>query len=449
MSFGSGQDTALRFAALEVDREGLIVGWSVAAELMFGHSLVEMTDRRLASLLDGADPARLLQALPDSSTRVAVAQQMVCRRGNGETFHASILMTALDPTNGGAPRMVVLIVNDERDRNRDRFIASVAHDLRQPISVIETAAYVIEKLEKGAAQRMLNRIKTAAAQLHDLSAEILDVATARLGGEIVLEREHMNLVEIVDEVSGNLQLTRSDRLISIESADTVAGHWDRKRLRRLAQNLIENALAHSPPATAIRICCQRIGAEVVLTVENECPERPATILEDLFEPFRRASERGRSGLGLYIARELARAHGGEVTSSWSDGKITFTLSLPILVASRHDTSAPNETPSGAFSTQRRHRRLPLDSELEVGVRDQVFRARGRDISLRGLAFWSGIDLKVNERVQVGVSMGPTSFRVVGTVRHVNREADRSLVGIEFPCELSQVEIDLLKRPLRS
>lgn len=450
MDLESKQDAALRFAAIEIDRNGRVVGWSVAAELLFGHSLAEMADRTIASLLDDSDPARVLAALPDTSTRATFTQEVVCRRKNGETFHASVLMTPLDPSDGGTPRLTVLIVNDERERNRDRFIASVAHDLRQPISAIETTAYLLEKLEHPrAAHKMLARIQNAAAQLTDLSTEILDLGTARLGGEIVLEREHLNLVELLDEVCSSFQVRLSDRLISIESADAVTGHWDRKRLRRLAQNLVENALTHSPPMTAIRIRCRRIGGDVVLAVENECPERPAAILEHLFEPFRRASERGRVGLGLYIARELARAHGGGVTAAWTSGTITFTLSLPIVVANRQSESLPHETPSPLFSTQRRHRRLPLDSELEVGARDQVFRAQGRDVSPRGLAFWSDIDLKVDERIQVAVSTGATSFRVLGTVRHVNREAGRSLVGIEFPCELSPVDLELLKKPLRS
>ena len=443
MDFGAGHDTALRFAALEVDRDGVIVGWSVAAELMFGQSLADLTDRRISSLLEGTDPARLLQALPEPNRRAAFTQQIVCRRKNGETFHASILMTAVDRAEGGGEHLIVLIVDDERERNRDRFLASVAHDLRQPITSIEIAAYLLERVERpGAAPRLLTRIKTAATQLHDLSTEILDLGTARIGGEIILEREHMNLLAVVDDVCDSLRLGYSDRLISLGSGHAVTGHWDRKRLRRVVQNLVENALAHSPPATPIHIACRRTGSEVVLTVENECPDRPAAILEHLFEPFRRASDRGRAGLGLYIARELARAHGGDVTAAWRSGMITLTVSLPMLVANPQRELRPSEDPSALFSVQRRHRRLPLESELEVGARDQMFRVQGRDVSLRGLAFWSEIELEVDERVQVGVSTGPTLFRVLGTVRHVNREAGRSLVGIEFPCDLSPAEIDL-------
>ena len=450
MDFTDRQDAALRFAVMEIDRDGLVVGWSVAAELLFGHSLSEMTDRRLASLLDDSDPARLLHALPDPTTRATFTQEVVCRRKNCETFRASILITPLAPTDGGPPRLTFVIVNDERERNRDRFIASVAHDLRQPISSIESALYLLEKREQpGAEHKLLARIKAAAAQLNDLSTEILDLGTARLGGEIVLKREYLNLIEVLDEVCSGFEVRHSDRVISIEIADAVTGHWDRNRLRRLLQNLVENALTHSPPTTAIRISCQGTGGDVVLSVENECPERPAAILEHLFEPFRRASERGRVGLGLYIARELARAHGGDVTVSWSAGMITFAVLLPIVVANRQSESLPNETPSTLFSTQRRHRRLPLDSELEVGARDRFFRAQGRDVSLRGLAFWSDVDLKVDERIQVGVSTGATSFHVLGTVRHVNRETSRSLVGIEFPCDLSPAAIELLKKPLWS
>src|SRR5262245_54179157 len=127
MTFPDRPDPGLRFAALEIDRDGLVIGWSVAAELLFGHTAAEMTERRLASLLDDADPARLLQALPDPTTRATFTQAAVCRRKDGETFHATLLVTPLDAADG-TPRLVVLVVNDERERNRDRFIATVAHD---------------------------------------------------------------------------------------------------------------------------------------------------------------------------------------------------------------------------------------------------------------------------------------------------------------------------------
>jgi hypothetical protein len=359
-------------------------------------------------------------------------------------------MTALERTDGGGPRWAVLIIDDERERYRDQSLATVAHDLQQPLTVIQTAAHLAEKSEgAGITQQMLARIKRAATQLHKLSEELLDLGSTRLGGEILLEREHINLIDIVDEVCGDLKLVHAQRLISIEGADVIAGHWDRRRLRRLAQNLVENALVHSPPASAIRISCQRSGSDVLFSVQNQCAEGSTVMLDDLFEPFRRASRRGRAGLGLYIARAFARAHGGDIKASWSAGMITFTVALPILVASHRDDLVQSETLSPLFPTQRRYRRSPFDTELEVGVGEQRFRARGRDLSRRGLAFFSDAELKVDERVHVGVSRGPTSFRVLGTVRHVSRGADGALVGIEFPCELSQAEIDLLKKPLRS
>jgi PAS domain S-box-containing protein len=444
-------DIALRFAALEVDRDGVIIGWSAAAEDMFGQALSEMADRKLATLLEGADAAQLIQALPQASTHATLTRDIFCRRKNGDTFPASLLMSTVDRADGGAPRLTVLVINDERERHRDQLLAAVMHDLGQPITVIETAAYVLERGEdRSTAQRLLGRIKSAAGHLRELSAELLDFGSARCGAQIPLEREHTNLIEVIDEVCSNLRVTHAQGRISITSPDVIAGHWDRKRLRRLAQNLIENALTHSPSQSLIRISCQRRDGDVVLMVENDCAQMPVAILEDLFEPFHRASNRGRAGLGLYIARALARAHGGDVTPSWrSDGVITFTVTLPISVPGQREAVGPDELTTALFSAQRRHRRSPFDTELEIGIRDRVFCARGRDVSLGGLAFWSEAELRVDEMIEIGVSRGPTSFRVLGTVRHVNRHASRSLVGIEFPCDLSEAEINLLKKPLRS
>jgi signal transduction histidine kinase len=312
-----------------------------------------------------------------------------------------------------------------RADDRDRFVAMLAHDLRQPLAVIEMSALVLKRLGLGEqAEQVIDRIIAAEAQLDELAAELLDMGSARFGG---LRRESFEIEELIRTSCTMLQLTHPDRTIDLRLGEPMIGSWDRKRLRRILQNLVENALAHSDGAVTVR--SRKGNAEALMTVENECDEIDAESLAALFEPFRRGGQHGGVGLGLHIARELARAHGGEITSSWSAGVIAFTLTLPLEVKVKYER-------------MRRHPRTTLDSELEVAAGERKFWVKGRDISLRGLAFFSDEDIAVEQQIKVAVYSEAASFSLMGTVRH----HAGGVVGVEFPSELTQAEVDLLKRP---
>jgi PAS domain S-box-containing protein len=438
----------VKLAAIEVDRDGVILGWSSAAESLFELAPADVEGRHVSSLFAAAEAAWLVEALRDPASHPGVKHTRG-RRESGETFAAAVQVTRLQATGSDAPRLAIVVASEEDAHQRSRFIAAIAHDLRQPISVIESAAFLLDRLaQDNAAQKVLGHIRNAALNLNELCDELLDVESARLAAELVLQREPLSLMELIDEVCATVQPLHPGHAISIDALDSMLGHWDRKRLRRVLQNLVENALVHSPPRAPIHISSKRSGGDIILAVENACAEPPVAQLEQLFEPFHRAGERGRVGLGLYIARELARAHGGDVLASWSARAIVFTLVLPTRDVDLAREAVEPETSPATFAVQRRHWRQPLDGELEVSARDLVFRAQGRDISRGGLAFFCDVELTINERIQIGVSTGPTSLRVLGTVRHVNPESGRSLVGIEFPCDLSPAELDLLKKPLR-
>src|SRR5581483_12220004 len=262
------------------------------------------------------------------------------------------------------------------------------------------------------------------------------LGSVRFGGALALHRDAVDLGELVRSAAGLLASADRDRILLVASDERPIGQWDRRLVRRIVQNLIDNALVHSPPASPIAAAWHHQGAQAVLTVENHCPQLDAARLSTLFEPFRRFSSGGRVGLGLYIARELARAHGGELTASWSEGWIELALVLP-------------KDPPGSWSQPRRHFRTPFQTTLEIGVGDHTLPALGRDISLRGLSFWSEAEVRVDEWIKVQVHYQNGSFSVLGVVRHATRHGERALVGVEFPTDLQQADIDLMRNPPRS
>jgi sigma-B regulation protein RsbU (phosphoserine phosphatase) len=108
------------------------------------------------------------------------------------------------------------------------------------------------------------------------------------------------------------------------------GLWDADRVARIVQNLLANAVVHGAPGTMIRVELCADGNDSVLTVHNEGKPIPEALRPTLFDPFRRARQSGSGlGLGLYITRELVKAHGGDVsfTSSAETGT-TFTVRFP-------------------------------------------------------------------------------------------------------------------------
>jgi signal transduction histidine kinase len=313
----------------------------------------------------------------------------------------------------------------ERADDRERFVAMLAHDLRQPLAVIEMSALFLKRLGCGEqAEQAIHRILAAEAQLDQLAAELLDMGTARFG---ILERERIDLEALIRECATQAQLTHPDRTVVLALGEPISGHWDKKRLARILQNLVENALAHSDGAVTVR--SRKSAADALITVENEADQIDAEFLTALFEPFSRGGPHGRVGLGLFIARELARAHGGDITSSWGSGVIAFTISMPLA------------EPVPKYDRPRRHPRISFESDLEVAAGERTFWVKGRDISLRGLAFFCDEALPVSQKIRLAVYSEAASFSLMGTVRH----AQRGVVGVEFPSDLSQAEVDLLRR----
>jgi len=113
------------------------------------------------------------------------------------------------------------------------------------------------------------------------------------------------------------------------------GVWDRDRLEQVFSNLIGNAIHYGAPDHPVTVSCQRDSESVVVDVHNRGVPIPEELLAKLFDPFRRGTRDSRTatteglGLGLYISREIARAHGGDirVVSTENEGT-TFTVRLP-------------------------------------------------------------------------------------------------------------------------
>ncbi len=224
-------------------------------------------------------------------------------------------------------------------RFREQFLGVVSHDLRNPLSAILLSANAL--LHSGALDdrqgRAVARIARSAAGMERMIRDLLDFTRVRLGGGFPLQPEPMHLDRLCAEVLEELEVANPRRTLRARLLGSHPGEWDRHRLAQVVSNLVGNALQYSPEHTPVTVTTYPEGEHMVLEVHNLGPPIPPELLPHLFEPFHRGSKvpsrQGVAlglGLGLYIARQIALAHGGDVAvrSSEPEGT-TFTVRLPL------------------------------------------------------------------------------------------------------------------------
>jgi sigma-B regulation protein RsbU (phosphoserine phosphatase) len=226
---------------------------------------------------------------------------------------------------------------DEIGEFREQLIGIVGHDLRNPLTTIQMAAQLLLQCEGlGAKETELTRKITRGALLATrLIDQLLDLTRSRLGGGIPIDPRRSDLNEVCRQVIGETELMHPDRPLRVQVQGDVIGMWDRDRLYQLLANLVGNAVHHGEPRSSIDLRIDGGETEVVIEVANRGEPIPAAMLPSIFDAFRKGRKahpsrgHGGLGLGLFIARQIVRSHGGSiaVTSSESDGT-AFRVRLP-------------------------------------------------------------------------------------------------------------------------
>lgn len=216
---------------------------------------------------------------------------------------------------------------------REQFIAVLGHDLRNPLASIDGAARLIGKTPiNERAQTLLASMQQSVTRMAGLIDDVLDLARGRLGGGLVMERSPDDglrdaLAQVVDE----LRLGHPERTIEAELDVSRAVLADRRRMGQLLSNLIANALVHGDSAAPVRVSARTGAHGFELSVANNGPPIPEAARQRLFQPFVRANAgpHGQGlGLGLYIAAEIARGHGGTLEVESDERETRFLLRLP-------------------------------------------------------------------------------------------------------------------------
>ncbi len=182
-------------------------------------------------------------------------------------------------------------------------------------------------------------------------SELLDLTRTRLGEGIRVSRVRMDLVPVCEHVLAELRAIHPDSELRFVRAGDVTGEWDSDRLTQLLSNLVGNALQHGEKTAPVTLFIEAEGDRVVARVHNQGASIPESDIQSIFEPMSRrptlGGDRNTSGLGLglFIAREIAIAHGGGVSviSTPALGT-TFRVELPRLAPAPHASASGSRAP---------------------------------------------------------------------------------------------------------
>jgi signal transduction histidine kinase len=216
---------------------------------------------------------------------------------------------------------------------REQFIAVLGHDLRTPVRAINILMDLLLKTPLTEEATTLGRlIRDSSARMQGLIDNLLDLARGRQG-RLTLDRDASAPLEpVLQKVISELTVGRPDRVVETAFHLPEPVHCDRPRIAQAFSNLLSNALIYGSPDKPVTVRATCRDGNFELSIRNQGEQIPETALENLFQPFyRSAKEQNREGLGLglYIAHEIATAHGGTLEVESTLEETCFTLRIPV------------------------------------------------------------------------------------------------------------------------
>jgi signal transduction histidine kinase/CHASE3 domain sensor protein len=223
----------------------------------------------------------------------------------------------------------------EAKRFRDLFMSMLGHDLRNPLSVITAGAAALSRRSlKPEEVKVVNRMAWSAERMARMIDQVLDMTQVRLGGGLTIEPKLADLGAIARRTTERLEVSYPERTIEVVTEGDLGGEWDPGRISQVLTYLLVNAFEHGRANAPVQLSVRESGAKVMAEVHNEGNPIPPDLVPLIFDPFQRAAERRRMksaglGLGLYLALQIVREHGGdiEVDSSAAAGT-TLRVILP-------------------------------------------------------------------------------------------------------------------------
>jgi signal transduction histidine kinase len=266
---------------------------------------------------------------------------------------------------------------ERADRLKDEFVATLSHELRNPLVAISGWVALLKGTHPDAETLALglNVIERGCRTQRKLIEDLLDMSRI-MSGKLRLDVREVDLAAIIESVVSSSQLAADAKAISIERGGDRAPRpilGDAARLQQVVWNLVSNAIKFTPRGGRMRIGLERRESEMCLTVVDSGIGIDAKFLPHVFERFRQADSSttrrfGGLGIGLSIVKSLTELHGGTVAvSSAGDGQgTTFSVFLP--VAAPHRAAMDDKSPSTHVEPKGGTREILVDSNALEGMR---------------------------------------------------------------------------------
>jgi len=397
---------------ISIDEHGTIFTFNPAAERIFGYRAAEVIGQNVRILMPEPDRSAhdryLLNYLTTGRAKIiGIGREVNGRRKDGSVFPMDL---AISEFSYKGERHFTGITRDiterkrmerelrdrldelaEADRQKNEFLAMLAHELRNPLAPMRNALHVMSmpNVPDDTSQRAFGMMGRQLNHLIRLVDDLLDVSRI-IQGKIELRRELIDLGSVVGravETAQPLIDARRHRLTLSMPQAPVFVHGDPVRLAQVIANLLTNAGKYSPPQSQIDLIVEPTDGHSVVRVRDRGIGIAADVLPHVFDLFVQADgslarSEGGLGVGLTLVKRLVEMHGGDVQASSAGlGKGSeFTIRLPLVTQEEACAEAPEGTAGARVTDALRRRVLVVDDNVDAAESvAMILRLTGYDV----------------------------------------------------------------------
>lgn len=318
---------------------GVVLEASRTLATLLGTTPEEMAGQPIVRWIAPESREMVQQAV---SRQVESPYELTGLRGDGKRLFLEVLGRAVEYAGRTVRMTAVWDISARKaaeeaaaraDTFRDQLLGVVGHDLRSPLYAIQLSVGAMERAGglNETQTRQVSHVAAAARRMERMIHELLDFTRARLAGGLPVRPTPLAMDRLLERTVEQFQVSHPTRLIVSKVEGDMRGTWDESRLGQLLDNLVGNALQHSPEDSPVEVKLVGTMEGITLSVHNDGPPLPLEERASLFEPFKRGKRAMGDGLGLglYIARQIVLALGGRISVESGVGVGTrFIVWLP-------------------------------------------------------------------------------------------------------------------------
>jgi PAS domain S-box-containing protein len=331
--------------------QGIIMSWNTGAERLFGYTAEEAIGRPITMIIPKErleEEQRILAQISQGERLEHFETERVTK--SGKRIPLSLTVSPIRNSLGqiiGASKVARDITarkqleaeQEEANRRKDEFLATLAHELRNPLAPIRNALNVLANGSPGSFERVRAIMERQVDHMVRLVDDLLELSRITRG-KIELRREPVDLGQVVRtavETSRPLIDVAGHRLTIDLPSEPLALHADPVRISQILSNLLNNSAKYTPHGGEIRLTARREGLSVVITVSDNGIGIAPEALPRVFDMFMQGDSTNRQpegglGIGLTLVRSLVQMHGGsvEATSEGLGRGSEFHIRLPLV-----------------------------------------------------------------------------------------------------------------------